>query len=63
MFYVMGEKRGNHDAFDALEGTFGSLEFTYIEAATVLQNSLDLDEHAASKLVNELVRAGTIKEA
>ncbi len=63
MFYVVGDKRGNSDAFDALEGTFGSLEFTYMEAATVLQNSLDIDERAADKLVKELTRAGTIKEA
>jgi len=61
--YVVGDKRGNRNAFDALEGTFGSLEFTYIEAAVVLQNSLDIDEQAAAKLIQELVRAGTIKEA
>ncbi len=62
MSYVIGDNRGNRDAFDALDGTFGSLEFTYMEAAVVLQNSLGIDEHAAAKLVNELARAGTIKE-
>ena len=61
--YVIGDKRGNRNAFDALEGTFGSLEFTYIEAAVVLQNSLDIDEQAVAKLIQELVRSGTIKEA
>ncbi len=61
--YVLGdERKGNRDAFDALEGTFGSLEFTYLEAAVVLQNSLGIDEQAAAKLIQELARAGTVKE-
>ena len=62
MTYVVGDKRGNLNAFNALENAFGSLEFTYIEAAIVLQNSLEIDEHAASKLVQGLIRSGTIKE-
>lgn len=63
MFYILGDKQGNREAFDALEGTFGSLEFTSMEAAIVLQNSLDIDERAAGKLVLELDRRGIIKEA
>jgi len=62
--YVIGDAdTGNREAIDALEGAFGAQEFEASEAAAVLQNSLELSELEASRLVKRLIESGTIKEA
>jgi len=61
--YVVGEEcRSNRDAFDALEGAFGSMEFSASEAVAVLQGALNISELESSRLVKELIRADVIKE-
>ena len=61
--YILGDVHGsNRKAFDALEGTFGSQEFSAVEAVVALQNILGVNEEDATRLVKELVRSGTIKE-
>ena len=61
--YILGdEHKSNREAFDALEGAFGTQEFTSSEAAAVLQGALYISELEASRLARELIRDGVIKE-
>lgn len=62
--YVVGESnRGNKEAIDALEGAFGSQEFTASEAVAVIQGALVISELEASRLVRRLIELDAIKEA
>ncbi len=62
MYVLSDERKGNRDAFDALEGAFGPREFEASEAAAVLQNSLALSELEASRLMRELIKSDVMEE-
>ena len=62
MYVLDDTSRGNRNAYDALEGAFGTQGFTVSEAVAVLQDALYISELEASRLARELIKDGVIKE-
>ena len=61
--YVLGEPpRTSSESFEALDRVFGGEEFSASDAATVLEEVLDLDSGRARNELNRLLRSGAIEE-